>query len=199
MWKEDVLCTLYSAPYVRGGCNLYSVLCSLCERRMYPVLCTLYLLWEEGVLPVITATTTTSSTAHHQLWTSHHRAAVWNIFCKSIDERLFKLGRTEKGIQYTGCCNLKPSKYKKKGELFHTFSWGVDGVGLFIHFSTLSPSLTPGALPDQILIAGVSILIELYPSKDLDFTEGPRVRVQDTVNFRSVNPDVKGSLANNND
>ena len=110
MWKEDVLCTLYSAPYVRGGCNLYSVLCSLCERRMYPVLCTLYLLWEEGVLPVITATTTTSSTAHHQLWTSHHRAAVWNIFFKSIDERLIKFGRTEKKIQYKWCCNLKPSK-----------------------------------------------------------------------------------------
>ena len=162
MWKEDVLCTLYSAPYVRGGCNLYSVLCSLCERRMYPVLCTLYLLWEEGVLPVITATTTTSSTAHHQLRTSHHRAAVWNIFLKSIDERLIKLGY------------------------------------LFI-FLLLSPSLTPGALPDQILIAGVSCRMHGVASKDLDITEGPRVRVLDTVNFRSVNPDVKGSLANNND
>ena len=75
----------------------------------------------------------------------------------------------------------------------------MDGVGLFIHFSTLSPSLTPGALPDQILIAGGSCRIEVVTSKYLDVTEGPRVRVSDTVNFPSVNPDVKGSLANNND
>ena len=110
LWEEAVPCTLSSVPYVRGGFTLYPVLCTLCERRLYPVLCTLYLLWEEGVLPVITATTTTSSTAHHQLWTCHHRAAVWNIFFKSIDERLIKFGRTEKKIQYKWCCNLKPSK-----------------------------------------------------------------------------------------